>query len=189
MSRPLNDSKRGDNTYILRCDSYGGSRHYAVCIHIMERIEQKRPRSTETSCVKACAEGECVAMKMRREERKAQESLYFMAREDNPSFVGIPASRSGTDVLSASFQNGWEKGRSAVAASHGKVYKPVLTHIRVDDNETPIRSSIPSKQTVTRRPRLPESVSVKPTLATPKSTGNLYADLVNKLMAEQGGKK
>lgn len=183
MDRHMNDSKRGDNTYVLRCDSYGGSRHYAVCIHIVERVEQKRPRPNEAPCAKACATGECPALKMRREERKAQKSLYFMARENNPIFTDVPASRAPVDVLSPSYQNGWEKAGAMLASARGIERKHAYTSRRVDDNstpETPIRKAV--LETVVRTPTKSKS-------SASTSTGNLYADLINKMLAEEGAKK
>lgn len=165
MARPLEDSKRGDNTTLVNCGTYGGHRHYAVCCHIVERSEKGQVRSSDVACARSVANGECPARKMRLEERKAGESLYFTPRDQSDLYKDKPT-RPPLDVLNPSYQRGWDTAGRMLAKG-----RPVE------------RGSSTSE--VKRAALAPKSTS-RP---TPASTGNLYADLVNKLMAERGGAK
>lgn len=165
MGRPLEDSKRGDNTHMVNCAVYGGHRHYAVCCHIVERCEKSQARPGEAPCAKAVIHGECPARKMRLEERKAGESLYFVPREQSALYKDKP-SKPPIDVLNPSYQRGWDAAGRMFGKS--KYFE---------------REEVPPVS----EPRVTKPKAPKP--AAPVSTGNLYADLVNKMMSERGEAK
>jgi hypothetical protein len=173
MTKPLEYSKRGDNTLTVNCSVYGGHRHYAVCLNLIERIEKRDYQSKDAACIRAFNCGGCPAKKMRSEERQAGHALFYTPREPTPATGGRP--KPAVDVLSPSFQRGWDRAGLAIAAIKRResgLPEPVETAPR------PERSAPVSRPT--RRP-----ARVEPQV----STGNLYADLVNKMMAEQAKDK
>lgn len=168
-------SERGDNTHLVRCETYNGMRHYAVCLRINKLVERGEARPVDTDCQRTIRCQECPAAKMRKEELAAGEALYYTRREDNPLFKDLPASKS-IDVLSVSSQVGWEKG--AMACGKRKVEHLNRTHYEWDADTGPAP--------VTKQQAAP----VRKAAATPKPaapaapSGNFYADLVNKMMKE-----
>jgi hypothetical protein len=175
MTRPISDSKRGDNTYLLKCEPYGGHRHYAVCVHIVERCEQNATKPNEIGCKKAFLQGNCPAKTMRREERKAGEAIYFLARESDPQWKDYK-SRVAFDVHGSSFQRGWEAaGRMLGINKMDREHQQEIADARRSSIESEPRKPVAPRKTTTPRP------------AESAPSGNLYADLVNKMMKEQKG--
>lgn len=115
---PIERSRGGDNTYILPCDVYGGRRHYAVCLRIIERHEEGNAQMWEPDCNTAIACRECPAVDLRKKEEKAGKALFFVERQSPPyQKVG------DEEIFSKSYQNGWAKkpskqGKKATVKIH-----------------------------------------------------------------------
>jgi hypothetical protein len=136
-----------------------------VCCHIVERCEKGAAKPGETPCAKAVIHGQCPARKLRLEERKAGESLYFTPRNSSELYKDKP-SKQPLDVLNPSYQRGWDAAGRAFGKS------------KYFEREEP--QALPEPRPV--KPKAPRPPA-------PTSTGNLYADLVNKMMAERGEAK
>lgn len=167
--RPPEDSRRGDNTHIVSCEIYGGHRHYAVCLDVLSRVEKSANTVSERECQRAARCGECPSLAMRQEEKQAGKSLYYTPRSANPIYVDAISKR--IDVLDPSYQRGWDRANDMILRQQGKRRSPVVAKPEIAAVKPAVRKPI-----------------AKP-VATPASTGNLYADLINKMMAEREASK
>ena len=98
-NHPLGYSRMGDNSYCVSCKTYNASRHYAVCLRIIEAQESGAPKTTEPDCNKAIGCLECPAVKLRDAEEEAGHSLYYTPR--NVEHLG------NTKITDDSYQKGW----------------------------------------------------------------------------------
>jgi len=96
---PVTASEGGDNTAFVRCRIYNASRHYAVCLRIINRKESGDALNWEVDCNRAIACGECPAVPMRDEELQAGRALYYTPRDT--SHLGK------TTIFDKSYQRGW----------------------------------------------------------------------------------
>lgn len=78
---PVERSMGGCNTVYHACEVYHGRSNYAVCLHTIACVEQKRMQ-LRSECEGAIQAGTCPALKMRAEERAAGVSIYFFDRAD-----------------------------------------------------------------------------------------------------------
>ncbi|QNK01644.1 hypothetical protein [Dyella telluris] len=76
---PMGESRSGSNGYYFWCDQYSGRSNYAVCLHTIEAVLEKRP-NLRTSCQDAICSRTCPAIKMRKEEMQVGHALYFRDR-------------------------------------------------------------------------------------------------------------
>ncbi|MDK9739289.1 hypothetical protein KI655_18500 [Vibrio sp. D404a] len=77
-----NFSSSADNTYILGCGALNRRCHYSICVHFLIAVEEKRIGESFPDCQAALRRGECQAFKMREEEKKKGESIYYVKRKE-----------------------------------------------------------------------------------------------------------
>jgi hypothetical protein len=156
---PLSASAGGDNTHCVGCEVYGGFRHYAVCLKIITLFKQGSPSWSNPGCNIAIAEGKkaCPAYKMRLEEQAAGHAIYYEKRES----ISPPVKFVEKDPAEISrYDTLW----------------PVAYKMLYGEKD--------SKQIKVKRDATISKPQTKKTEAAPVSSGNLHADLVNKLMEE-----
>lgn len=166
----LECSKLGDNSYTHGCSVYGGQRHYAMCLKVMERIKDPTSpmKNYDANCAKAINNGpqSCPALALRAKEEKVGHSLYYVPRAK----AGLPPLPKD-QLFSDSFQRGYR----------GNTNRPPRGPDRVIPSH-PMGSSAPSTRSSAPAPR-PVRVT-RP--SEPKlDTTNLHGELVNKLLKEE----
>lgn len=80
------DGKRNAHHHI--CLHTGNRPAYAVCLHLCSERKKGRLREIYSECSAVIGKGECVALKMRKEEIEAGRAIYFEERVKNmPGFI------------------------------------------------------------------------------------------------------
>lgn len=75
----LKMSKGGINAYYHTCDVYQGRSNYAVCLHTIDAVRDRRVQ-LRSSCQEAIERGTCPAIAMRKQEEEAGHALFFIDR-------------------------------------------------------------------------------------------------------------
>lgn len=90
-----NRSAGGDNTHIVGCAAINRRQHYCICVHFLRAIEEGRLDEDQfANCQQALANGNCVAKKMREEEKEAGVPIYFTPRAEKiPTAVSKPEAK------------------------------------------------------------------------------------------------
>jgi len=111
---PPEQSMGGINTYNFACRTVGFNPGYCVCLNKIAAFERDGDLTSYVECGKAIRNKECVALKMRAEERAAGTALYFIDRallreemdrhfaETTPSFRPTKAEASKTAPVKVS---------------------------------------------------------------------------------------
>ena len=156
-------SKGGDNTYSHACEVYGGRRHYAMCLRVMERCDDETScmYRYDENCRKAIHSGEkfCPALAMRANEKQAGYAIYYVPREK----AGLPPIPRD-QIFSQSYERGYK----------GNTRTPPRGPDRVIPSHT---SGSPSRTPVVRRP----FTRVEPKV----DMSNLHGELVNTMLKEE----
>lgn len=77
---PPEQSMGGINTYTVSCRVVGYSPGYCVCLHKIAAFERDGELKSYADCDKGIRSGDCPALGLRAEERKAGKALYFVDR-------------------------------------------------------------------------------------------------------------
>jgi hypothetical protein len=78
---PVSASKSGQNTLYHHCAVYDGRSNYAVCLHTIAAVLEKRAQ-LRSGCPEAIQNRTCPAMRMRKNELDAGRALYYIGRPD-----------------------------------------------------------------------------------------------------------
>jgi hypothetical protein len=74
----ISDSKRGDNTYRIKCVPTGLSQSYAICLMVMEKsLTGKLPADSFKDCAGCVSDKTCTALSYRKKELTAKEALFY----------------------------------------------------------------------------------------------------------------
>ena len=77
---PPEQSMGGINTYTVSCRVVGYTPGYCVCLHKIAAFERDGELKSYAECDKGIRSGDCPALGLRAEERKAGKALYFVDR-------------------------------------------------------------------------------------------------------------
>lgn len=160
-THPVAASAGGNNACLVKCKVYNASRHYAVCLKIIGQHEAGMASVNDGPCNERLDEGMgCPAYDMRAKEIAAGKALFFQPREINKNLIFSPSYERGFRL-----QAPWpptQKSSSHAPAS-------VVRAAPVQEREEAVARVAPAP--------------VKK--ATPVTSGNDYADLVNTMMKEE----
>lgn len=157
---PIEASRQGDNTDLVSCEHYNASRHYAVCIRVIERHEEGGSRSIDRVCHAAINRNDCPAQKMRAQELEAGRALYYTPR--------------GSDRL---IVHGQDFGQRTYPVHHQGYDRAWCRTDRILRGQ-PARTPMPEDK---ERPKAAASKRA----SKPKLGANLHGELVNKLIKEE----
>lgn len=157
---PIDASEKGNNVCMANCRVYGGMRHYAVCLSLINRFEGGAASTYDPDCNRAINEGECPAQGMRAKELAAGRALFYQPREASR----FPPMDKNVTIFDRGFQRGYSNAGSRPSTS----------------NPSSRKSEVAAGVTA-------PVVKPKPAPA-PVSSGNDYADLVNKMLKEETAK-
>lgn len=155
---PISASAGGDNIHCVGCEVYGGFRHYAVCLKIITLFKQGQPSWSNPGCNIAIQQGKnhCPAYKMRLEEQAAGHAIYYEQREKISPQVKFV-----------------EKDPSEISR-YDTLWPIAYKMLKGEESPREIKSQ---RQAKIVKPKSTEQES-------PNVSGNIHADLVNKLMEE-----
>ena len=91
-----NQSAGGNNIHIVGCAAINRRQHYCICVNFLRAIEEERLHEDQFSnCQQALKNGDCVAKKMREEEKEAGIPIYFTPRTEKiPNAVSKPEAKT-----------------------------------------------------------------------------------------------
>lgn len=99
---PVGMSAGGDNSYYVDCDHVQHKKAYCACLHIIARHKEGMlGEDQHTDCQNAILKGGCESQRMRAQEMKAGEALYYHPRQK----VDIPVTK--IDKSSFGYARGW----------------------------------------------------------------------------------
>jgi hypothetical protein len=113
---PVEMSMSGKNAHYQFCEAIGQSSSYAVCLHRMAKIaDGSIANDDRTECQRAYCHNTCPSKKMRAEELKAGQALYFKPRieykvEPKTTQKDGAVSSGKYDMSNASYARGWAIG-------------------------------------------------------------------------------
>lgn len=171
---PPEYSGRGDNVVIIGCDLYS-KRHYCACVRINTRYQSGDPDQQNLDCNEAIRRKNCPASKMMAEEKKAGKALYYIPRA--PAVTPGWAASTGDlaeGFNSPGFQYGWNTVGRRMGLDTGQTLRPNSS-----------RSTEVGRSNMTSMPKREPRKTVAVEKPKSRVTGS-YADLVNKMMEEEG---
>lgn len=198
---PVEMSMSGRNAYYQFCEAIGQSSSYAVCLHRMAKIaDGSIPNDDRTECQRAYCHNTCPSKKMRAEEIKAGQALYYRPRielkvEPKTTQKDGAVSSGKYDMSNASYARGW-----AIGGREG--YSTEATIVRNKRRPAPpapvkkksgfIEESMADLVNVLMKEK-PAEVVIKPKLEKPTETsttlrplpGESIADFVKRRAAEK----
>lgn len=200
---PVEMSASGKNAHYQFCEAIGQSSSYAVCINRMAKIADGTIANDDrTECQRAYCHNTCPSKKMRAEEIKAGQALYFKPRieykvEPKTTQKDGAVSSGKYDMSNPSYARGW-----AIGGREG--YSTDTTVVRNKRRPAPaapvkksgfIQESMADLVNVLMKDK-PAEVVVKPKLEKPTETtnparplpGESIADFVKRRAAESKAK-
>lgn len=78
------------NSHTIGCDALCRRQHYCVCVNFLKAVEDGRIGESFLDCQRAVRNGNCVAFKMREEEKSANAALYYTKRK---AIIRVPVDR------------------------------------------------------------------------------------------------